>query len=99
MMEYVINNSETIGTAVVALVIVIYAIITKEWAVFKAAAYSLMLSAEGLMSTEEGAKKMEAIFKATWQQIPKWSKVFITETAFRTRLQEWYRIARDQLTL
>ena len=97
MTEFVLGNSEVIGTAAVAFILIIYALITKEWAVLKAAAYSLMLSVERLMSTEEGEKKMELVFRAMWEQMPKWIKVFKTESAFRVKLQEWYQLARDQI--
>lgn len=97
MNEFLIQNIETLGALLAALIIIIYAIIAKQWALLRATAYSFMLSAERLMATEEGAKKMEAVFKATWDQIPKWIKVFISEAAFRTRLQEWYSIARERI--
>jgi hypothetical protein len=96
MTEFVLENSEVIGAAAVALVLIIYALIVKEWAVLKAAAYSLMLSVERLMSTEEGEKKMDLVFRAMWERIPKWGKVFVTERAFRERLQEWYLSGKEQ---
>ena len=99
MTEFVLGNTETIGTALVALVLILYAIIAKEWAVLKAAVYALMLSAERLMGTEEGEKKMEFVFESIWTQMPKWIKVFTTESAFRVKLQEWYRLSRDQIVL
>lgn len=97
MTEFVLGNIETIGTALVALVLILYAIIVKEWAVLKAAVYALMLSAERLMGTEDGKKKMEVVFQTIWAQMPKWIKVFIPEKDFRVKLQEWYRLARDQI--
>jgi hypothetical protein len=99
MTEFVLGNMETIGTALVALVLILYAIIAKEGAVLKAAVYALMLSAERLMGTEEGERKMEFVFESIWTQMPKWIKVFTTERDFRVKLQEWYRLARDQIVL
>lgn len=97
MTDFVMNNMDTIGSLLIALIMVIWAIVTKQWTILKVAAYKLMLSAEMLMKTEEGAAKMEVVYAAVWEQLPKWLKKFVTEKTLREKLQEWYNIAKNSL--
>ncbi len=96
-MDFILNNIDTIGSLLVAIVMVIWALVTKKWSVLQAAAYKLMLSSERLMATAEGKEKMEAVFAAVWQQLPKWLKKFVTEKTLREKLQDWYDIAKNSL--
>lgn len=96
MTDFLIQNIETLGAAFAALVLIIYAVITKQWAVLQAAAYSFMLQAERLMATKEGKDKMEEVFAATWAKLPKNLKLFVTEKTLRDKLQEWYNLAAKE---
>ena len=99
MTDYLIQNIETLGALLAALIIIIYSIITKQWAVLRASAYSFMLSAERLMATEKGAEKMQVVLKTTWKRMPLWLRLFINENVLRKILQEWYLSGKDQLRL
>jgi len=96
-MDFLLNNIDTIGTLIVSLVLVLWAVWTRQWAVLQAAAYKLMLSAERLMKTKQGKAKMEMVYATVWQQVPKWLKKFVTEKTLREKLQEWYNIAKNSL--
>lgn len=96
-MEFILNNIDTIGALMISLMLVIWAIVTRQWSVLQVAAYRLMLSAERLMGTKQGKAKMEMVYAALWQQVPKWLKKFVTEKTLREKLQEWYNIAKNSL--
>ncbi len=97
MIDFILTNIEVFVTGLVALVLIIYALITRQWMVLRSAALSLMLSAERLMATEEGKKKMDWVYMATWQRLPNWLKTFISEESLRGKLQEWYNMAKDMI--
>jgi hypothetical protein len=97
-LEYVLNNFEAIAGAILALILVIYAIITRQWWILRAAAYKFMLDAERIMKTKEGKAKMDAVYAAVWAQVPKWLKRFVTEKTLREKLQELYDKAKDSLS-
>ena len=91
------DNIEAIALLLAAIVSLIYAIYTKQWAAVRAAAYSFMLSAERLMKSRQGSARMDAVFRATWERVPAWIKTFVTEKTLRQKLQEWYDIAKNEL--
>lgn len=97
MTEFILKNFEVIAGAILALVLLIYAVATRQWGLLQISAYRLMLSAERLMATAPGKAKMEMVFAAAWQQIPRGLKFFITEKTLREKLQEWYNLAKDFL--
>lgn len=97
MTDFLLSNMETIGTLIVALVILAYAIITKQWAMVRTAALSLMLSAERLLTTVEGRAKMDFVLTALWDQVPGWVKRFYDKDKLRAKLQEWYNTAKDMI--
>lgn len=97
MIDFLLSNMETVGTLIAALFILVYAIITKQWAAVRTAALSLMLSAERLLTTVEGRAKMDFVLTALWDQIPRWVKKFYDKDKLRAKLQEWYNIAKDML--
>jgi hypothetical protein len=97
MMDFVMGNYEALAGIALALALLVYALITRQWSVLQAAAYRLMLSAEKLMGTAEGKEKMAAVFAGIWNLVPGWLKGFATEDKLREKLQEWYDIARDGL--
>ena len=99
MIDFIIANIEAVGTLIVALVVLIYAIFTKQWGAVRTAALSLMLSAERLMATAEGKEKMEQVFVEVWYYMPGWMKKFITEEKLEIKLQEWYELAKNSLYL
>jgi hypothetical protein len=97
MIEFLMANMETVGMLIAALIILVYAIATKQWATVRTVALSFMLSAERLMATEEGKAKMEFVLTAVWDQVPGWVKRFYDKNKLRLKLQEWYDIAKDML--
>ena len=98
MTDFIMSNIGAIGSGLVALILIVYALITRRWMVLRSAALSLMLSAEKLMATEEGKKKMDAVYRDIWRQVPAWLGVFVTEETLREKLQEWYDHAKDMLS-
>lgn len=99
MVEYVLENIEILGTLLATLTIIVYSIITKQWALLRASAYSFMLSAERLMTSDEGMEKMQVVLKATWMRTPLWVRFFINEKALNKILQEWYLSGKDQMKI
>lgn len=99
MIDFLLANIAPIGSGLVALILIIYALIARQWMVLRSAALSLMLSAEKLMATEEGKKKMDAVYRDIWRQVPAWLGVFVTEETLREKLQEWYDHAKDMLSM
>lgn len=97
MIDFIMSNIGAIGSGLVALILIVYALITRQWMVLRSAALSLMLSAEKLMATEEGKAKMELVLAGVWDQVPGWVKKFYDKDKLRLKLQEWYDIAKDML--
>jgi TRAP-type uncharacterized transport system fused permease subunit len=97
MIDFLLANIAPIGSGLVALILIIYALVTRQWMILRSAALSLMLSAEKLMATEEGKAKMELVLAAVWDQAPRWVKKFYDKNKLRLKLQEWYDIAKDML--
>lgn len=97
-MDFILNNIEAVEMILVAIILAVWAIFTRQWGILQIAAYRLMLSAERLMATDKGKTKMEAVYAAVWVQVPDWLKKFITEKTLREKLQEWYNLARDSLS-
>lgn len=90
MINFVIANIETVSAALAAIFLLIYAIYTKQWGTVRSSALSFMLAAERLLTTVEGARKMDWVFAETWMRLPKWIKAMITEATLRKKLQQWY---------
>ena len=97
MMDFILNNYEAVAGVILGAGLVMYAIVTRQWSVLQVVAYRLMLDAERLMSTAEGKAKMDAVYAAVWEQVPKWLKRFVTEKTLREKLQDWYNIAKNSL--
>lgn len=97
MMDFVMANMNEIGTLIVALALMIWAATSGKWIVFKFAAYRLMFSAERLAETTEGKERMEAVYAAIWQRLPKLLRRFVTEKTLREKLQDWYNFAKNSL--
>lgn len=97
MIEFILANMAPIGTSLVAIILIIYALVTRQWMVLRSAALSFMLSAERLMATEEGRKKMDWVLSAVWDQVPGWVRKFYDKNKLQHKLQEWYDIAKDML--
>lgn len=97
MNEFILGNIETLSAALAAILLLFYALYTKQWGMVRSAALSLMLAAERLLTTVEGKKKMDWVYASMWQKIPKWVKSFVTEKTLREKLQEWYDLAKDEL--
>ena len=97
MTDFVLNNLESIISFILALAMLVYAVYTKQWGMLQISGYKLMLAAERIAQTKEGAAKMEAVYAALWVQIPKWIKKFVSEKTLREKLQEWYDLAKDSL--
>lgn len=93
MLEFIIMNIDLVIGFLAALILLGWAIFTKQWTLVKATAYQTMLLAEKLMQTKEGQAKMEYVFKVVWSLTPSWILKFITEEKFRKKLQEWYDAA------
>lgn len=97
MMDFFMNNAELTGTLIVSIILMIWAATSGKWIVFKFAAYKFMFSAERLAETKEGKERMETVYAAIWQRLPRLMKRFITEKTLREKLQEWYNFAKDSL--
>lgn len=97
MSEFIINNMETLLAALAAILLLFYALYTKQWGILRSSGLSLMLAAERLLTTVEGKKKMEWVYATMWQKLPKWVKKYVTEKTLKEKLQEWYDLAKDEL--
>ncbi len=97
-MDFIMSNFETIAMVLAAVLLAVYGAVTRQWSILHRAALSLMLSAEKLMSTEPGKKKMEEVYKAIWNKIPGWMEKFISEDALKAKLQKWYDLAKGMLS-
>lgn len=97
MIDFIAANIEPIGAGLVALILLAYAIVTRQWLLLRTASLSLMLSAEKLMKTAEGKEKMDQVFAELWSWAPGWVKKFYDKNKLRLKLQEWYDIAKDML--
>ena len=97
MIEFIIQNMELLGGVLVAVIMIIYAIVTKQWSTLRIAAYQLMLSAERILATEEGQKKFEVVFDQLWELMPAWIKRFVSESTLKKKLQDWYDLAKDMI--
>lgn len=97
MIDFLLANIAPIGSGLVALILIVYALITRQWMVLRSAALSLMLSAEKLMKTAEGAEKMSWVLAATWERLPGWIRKFVTEETLREKLQHWYDLAKNMI--
>ena len=97
MMDFLLANIEAVGTALVAVILLAYAIITRQWGLVRSSALSLMLSAERLLATEQGQLKMEWVFREVNGLIPKWMRPYLTEEKLRGILQELYDNAKHMI--
>ena len=97
MLDFITNNLEAVSGIMLALFLLFSALYLRQWDKLRIAALQLMLSAEQLISTREGAAKMEEVYAAVWAKIPKVIKRFVTEKTLREKLQEWYDLAKDSL--
>jgi hypothetical protein len=86
-----------IGFALIGLAIIIYLVITKQWAVLRETAYRLMLRAEKVLDTAEGHEKMALVYTELYSLVPVWLRIFVTREDLETRLQRWYDAAKDWL--
>jgi hypothetical protein len=99
MMDFILINYQAAAGVILAVILIIYALVTRQWSILQVAAYRLMLDAERLMSTKEGIERMDAVYATVWQQVPKQLKRFVTEKTLREKLQDWYNLAKNSLAL
>ena len=97
MIDFIMANMPTIGSALIAIILIVWAIFTRQWYVLRSSALSLMLSAEKLLATKEGKEKFEEVYRELWNLVPKWLKKFVTEKTMRDKLQAWFDFAKDAL--
>lgn len=97
MMDFIMGNMGTIGTGLVAIVLIVYALVTRQWLILRSAALSLMLSAERLLTTEQGQLKMEWVFREVTALIPGWMRPYLTEDRLREILQDLYDNAKKMI--
>jgi hypothetical protein len=96
-MNFILENINSIGGAIIALILCGYAVYTRQWWLLKAAAYKFMADAERTMQTEEGKDRMEAVFSAIWKETPEWIKKVTTKEKLQNKLQEWYDLMKGSL--
>jgi len=95
MIDFILSNFQTVAGLVLAIILIIYAIFTRQWSLLQLAAYRLMLSAEWLMATRPGKTKMNVVYEEIWSLMPVWFKLFVNEITLKQKLQEWYDLAKD----
>lgn len=98
MIDFILSNFEAVAGLIFAIVLVVYAIYTRQWNLVKLAAYKFMFSAERLMATDPGKAKMKEVYKEIWIMLPNWFKLFVKEETLREKLQEWYELAKDYMS-
>ena len=86
-----------IGITLIGAAIIIYLVVTKQWALLREAAYRLMLRAEKILSEGAGAEKFALVITELYNLIPVWLRLFVTREDLEIRLQRWYDIAMDWL--
>lgn len=97
MIDFMAAHMAELGTILMAAAIIIYAITTKQWALVRSTALSLMLAAEKIMKTAEGQEKMRWVFQRSWKKLPSWAKGVITEEKLKKILQAWYEEAKAMI--
>ena len=98
MKEFLMGNWLVVLLLVLFVGYTIYLVGTRQWVKLRSMAYALMLQAERIFSDGEGKKKFDAVFeKVYFDLIPAWLRLFISPTAIRTKLQEWYTLAKNEL--
>lgn len=97
MTDFIMSNIGPIGSGLVALILIVYALITRQWMVLRSSALSLMLAAERLLTTEQGQLKMEWVFREVNGLIPVWMRPYLTEVRLREILQELYDNAKHMI--
>ena len=97
MIDFILSNIETAGMALVAVILLVYAIVTRQWGLVRSSALSLMLSAERLLATEQGQLKMEWVFREASASIPVWMRPYLTEDRLREILQDLYDNAKKMI--
>lgn len=97
MIEFILANMTEIISLLVALFFFGYAIFTKQWGLVKSSALSFMLSAERLMKTKNGQRRMEEVYISIYARLPLMFRKFITEEKLQELLQKWYDEGKDAL--
>lgn len=97
MTDFILGNFETVAGVILSAILIAYALVTRQWWILRAVAYRFMLDAERIMKTKAGKAKMDAVYAAIWEQVPKWLKRFVTEKTLREKLQDWYNLAKNSL--
>lgn len=97
MIDFLLANMTEVVSLVVAIIMLVYALFTKQWALVKSSALSLMLSAERLMKTKPGEARMKEVFDWVWNSMPAVLRKFTTEEKLRALLQKWYNEGKDIL--
>jgi hypothetical protein len=96
--KILIDNWQITLAAIILIVWTVYLAITKQWTRLRETAYQLMLSAEKVMSTEDGQAKMDTVLEVFYNfVIPKLARSVYTKEQVRAQLQAWYNKAKDWL--
>jgi len=89
------NNYIILAIVIVFMVVMIYLIVTKQYAKLKEIILGLMLYVEREFTTSPGADKFNIVFKAVYTAyMPKWLKFFISEEQLKEILQSIYDQAK-----
>lgn len=96
-MEFIFANLELLISTVVIIVMLVVAVVTRQWTLVRVYAYQLMLSAQRLLATEEGQVRFEKVYNEVWDQLPGWIKTVVGKEKLREKLQVWYDLAKDKL--
>lgn len=97
MIDFILSNIETVGTALVAVILLVYAIINRQWLLVRSSALSLMLAAERLLTTGQGQLKMQWVYREVSALIPVWMRPYLTDEKLRDILQELYDNAKKMI--
>ena len=97
MIDFIMLNFEAVAGVILAICIIVYALITRQWSILQVAALRLMLNMERIMATSEGQAKMEMVYATMWKKLPGWMKRFVSEKTMRQKLQDWYNLAKNSL--
>jgi hypothetical protein len=83
---------------IIALIVIIYLLASRNYASLRKIAYALMLQAERYFSEGEGKEKFENVFNAMYDKyFPWWFKVVLSKDSLRKLLQSWYNKAKQFL--
>lgn len=98
MIDFLLNNWISILIILTFIGFTLYLIANKQWDRLKSIAYSLMLTAERVLTESVGKEKFDLVFNAFYNKyVPVWIKLFVSPEYIKAVLQYWYDESKEWL--